>query len=168
MSGRGRGGGGGGRGRGRGGGQPSQSHSQDAGGRGNAAPRVPPQTVASTVTQFGNLSVGSSTPSPSTAPAAARATAAGTVPQQPVMQQNPVQTPPAPVVSAQQPITKAAQPPQASSAAPTSSRIIKAPPRTGYGTLGRKCVIRANHFLVDLGEKDPYQYDVSFLSIDYF
>ncbi|CAI9268399.1 unnamed protein product [Lactuca saligna] len=161
MSGRGRGGGG--RGRGRGGGQPSQSHSQDAGGRGNAGPRVPPQTVASssTVTQFGNLSIGSSAPSPSTAPAAARATAAGTVPQQPVMQQNPVQTTPAPVVSAQQPIAKSAQPPQASSVAPTSSRIIKAPPRTGYGTLGRKCVIRANHFLVDLGEKDPYQYDVT-------
>jgi len=39
--------------------------------------------------------------------------------------------------------------------------MIQAPPRNGYGTIGSKCIIRANHFLVDIGEKDPYQYDVT-------
>jgi eukaryotic translation initiation factor 2C len=49
----------------------------------------------------------------------------------------------------------------APAAAPSSTKKLKAPPRPGFGTIGRKVVIHANHFLVDLGNKDPYQYDVS-------
>ncbi|KAL5699183.1 Protein argonaute mel1 [Ranunculus cassubicifolius] len=35
------------------------------------------------------------------------------------------------------------------------------PARPGYGTLGTKCVIRANHFLVTLAERDLHHYDVT-------
>jgi eukaryotic translation initiation factor 2C len=35
-------------------------------------------------------------------------------------------------------------------------------PRPGFGTLGTKCIVKANHFLADLPTKDLNQYDVSF------
>lgn len=34
-------------------------------------------------------------------------------------------------------------------------------PRPGFGTLGTKCIVKANHFLADLPTKDLNQYDVS-------
>lgn len=80
-----------------------------------------------------------SSPSPSTT---ARQLEQMTITPAPAMQQAVVQTP-APAV------------------APSSSKKMKPPARPGFGTIGRKCVIHANHFLVDLGNKDPYQYDVS-------
>lgn len=170
MSARGRGRGGptgatGGRGRGRGGGQQPPVSSQSTGGRGNAGrsdPRVAVQQ-SSTVRDFENLSIGSQATTP--VPITATATAAGPVRQQP-MQQIPVQslqTPPVAVVASQQQEAPAPAPPppQAVPLVPSSSRMIKAPARNGFGTAGRKCVIRANHFLVDIGQKDPHHYDVA-------
>ncbi|XP_058074962.1 protein argonaute MEL1-like [Magnolia sinica] len=45
---------------------------------------------------------------------------------------------------------------------PSSTKAIRFPARPGFGTLGSKCVVRANHFLVDIAEdKDLCHYDVS-------
>ncbi|KAJ7972290.1 Argonaute family protein [Quillaja saponaria] len=43
---------------------------------------------------------------------------------------------------------------------PSSSKAIISPARPGYGTIGTRNVIRANHFLVELGDRDLYDYDV--------
>ncbi|XP_076888490.1 protein argonaute MEL1-like [Bidens hawaiensis] len=144
MSGRGRGragpapavGRGRGRGRGRAGDQPTPSYPPDTSGRGTAGPSLT-QSVQ-------NLSIGGP-----------RVTAPGPSSQPPPMQQR---TAPAPAPVAQQP-TADAPPPVA--LVPSSSKRISTPLRDGYGTIGRKCVIKANHFLVDLGQKDPHQYDVA-------
>ncbi|KAK3226875.1 hypothetical protein Dsin_006737 [Dipteronia sinensis] len=42
-----------------------------------------------------------------------------------------------------------------------SSKAVKFPPRPGYGTVGTRCMIRANHFLVELSDRDLHHYDVS-------
>ncbi|KAK0584182.1 hypothetical protein LWI29_008665 [Acer saccharum] len=42
-----------------------------------------------------------------------------------------------------------------------SSKAVKFPPRPGYGTVGSRCMIRANHFLVELSDRDLHHYDVS-------
>ncbi|XP_010247717.1 PREDICTED: protein argonaute 5-like isoform X2 [Nelumbo nucifera] len=44
---------------------------------------------------------------------------------------------------------------------PASSKAVRFPPRPGFGTVGNKCVVRANHFLVSLADRDLYHYDVS-------
>ncbi|GAB4824785.1 argonaute 5 [Ancistrocladus abbreviatus] len=44
---------------------------------------------------------------------------------------------------------------------PTSSEPLRPPPRPGPGTIGTRCVVRANHFPVQLAERDLYHYDVS-------
>ncbi|KAM7496848.1 hypothetical protein LguiA_021262 [Lonicera macranthoides] len=44
---------------------------------------------------------------------------------------------------------------------PFSTKGSRMPSRPGFGTVGRKCVIRANHFLVQVADKDIYHYDVS-------
>ncbi|KAG6682438.1 hypothetical protein I3842_13G141500 [Carya illinoinensis] len=46
-------------------------------------------------------------------------------------------------------------------APPTSSKALCPPKRPGYGTIGKKVFVRANHFLVELADKDLHQYDVS-------
>ncbi|GMG98489.1 hypothetical protein Nepgr_000329 [Nepenthes gracilis] len=46
-------------------------------------------------------------------------------------------------------------------APPSSSKSLRPPARPGFGTIGEPCVVRANHFLVGLGECDPHHYDVS-------
>ncbi|KAG5248301.1 protein argonaute [Salix suchowensis] len=42
-----------------------------------------------------------------------------------------------------------------------SSKAIVPPPRPQYGSKGRKCVIRANHFMVEVSDRDLFQYDVA-------
>nr|GEY10334.1 hypothetical protein [Tanacetum cinerariifolium] len=42
---------------------------------------------------------------------------------------------------------------------PSSSKLIKPPARPGFGMVGRKVMITANNFLVQLGDKNPHQYD---------
>ncbi|XP_026414046.1 protein argonaute MEL1-like [Papaver somniferum] len=44
---------------------------------------------------------------------------------------------------------------------PASSKAVKYPARPGFGTIGAKCVVKANHFLVKLADKDLHHYDVS-------
>ncbi|GMQ11548.1 hypothetical protein CsSME_00054149 [Camellia sinensis var. sinensis] len=61
-----------------------------------------------------------------------------------------VQTPPPP-----QSVKEAVQPP------PASSKAVRLPARPGFGTAGQKCVVRANHFMVQVAERDLHLYDVS-------
>ncbi|XP_044983960.1 protein argonaute 12-like [Hordeum vulgare subsp. vulgare] len=44
---------------------------------------------------------------------------------------------------------------------PASSKAEKFPARPGFGTIGRKCRVRANHFLVQVADKEIYHYDVA-------
>ncbi|PWZ20615.1 Protein argonaute 12 [Zea mays] len=43
---------------------------------------------------------------------------------------------------------------------PSSSKALVFPARPGYGTLGRRCRVRANHFFVQVADKEIYHYDV--------
>ncbi|KAL6894479.1 hypothetical protein ACP4OV_008577 [Aristida adscensionis] len=43
---------------------------------------------------------------------------------------------------------------------PASSKALVFPARPGYGTSGRRCRVRANHFLVQLADREIYHYDV--------
>ncbi|CAN6298259.1 unnamed protein product [Urochloa humidicola] len=43
---------------------------------------------------------------------------------------------------------------------PASSKAVVLPPRPGYGTVGRRCRVRANHFLVQVADTEIYHYDV--------
>ncbi|OIW05841.1 hypothetical protein TanjilG_23627 [Lupinus angustifolius] len=45
--------------------------------------------------------------------------------------------------------------------APSSSKAIRFPNRPNYGTLGKKIRIRANHFLVQVADRDLHHYDVA-------
>lgn len=45
---------------------------------------------------------------------------------------------------------------------PTSSKSLSFAPRPGYGQVGTKCIVKANHFFAELPDKDLNQYDVSF------
>lgn len=45
---------------------------------------------------------------------------------------------------------------------PTSSKSLSFAPRPGYGQLGTKCIVKANHFFADLPDKDLNHYDVSY------
>lgn len=49
----------------------------------------------------------------------------------------------------------------AGSGFPSSSKSLCFAPRPGYGQLGTKCIVKANHFLAELPDKDLNQYDVS-------
>uniref|UniRef100_A0A0E0KHH6 Piwi domain-containing protein n=1 Tax=Oryza punctata TaxID=4537 RepID=A0A0E0KHH6_ORYPU len=42
---------------------------------------------------------------------------------------------------------------------PTSSKAAVFPARPGFGTVGRRCRVRANHFVVQLADKAIYHYD---------
>ncbi|KAJ8543196.1 hypothetical protein K7X08_005719 [Anisodus acutangulus] len=48
-----------------------------------------------------------------------------------------------------------------SSGFPSSSKSLCFAPRSGYGQLGTKCIVKANHFLAELPDKDFNQYDVT-------
>ncbi|KAJ4733389.1 Argonaute family protein [Rhynchospora pubera] len=45
-------------------------------------------------------------------------------------------------------------------APPRSSKALSIPARPGFGKVGRKCIVRANHFLVEVADKDVCHYDV--------
>lgn len=45
----------------------------------------------------------------------------------------------------------------------SSCKTLVPPSRPGYGKLGTKCVVKANHFLADISVSDLSQYDVSHL-----
>ncbi|XP_062168998.1 protein argonaute 10-like [Alnus glutinosa] len=44
---------------------------------------------------------------------------------------------------------------------PTSSKSMSFAPRPGYGQVGTKCIVKANHFFAELPDKDLNQYDVT-------
>ena len=46
-------------------------------------------------------------------------------------------------------------------AQPSSSKALVPPKRPGYGSIGKKIRVRANHFLVEVAERDHHHYDVS-------
>ncbi|KAJ0027745.1 hypothetical protein Pint_35058 [Pistacia integerrima] len=50
---------------------------------------------------------------------------------------------------------------QAPAVGPVSSKDVSFPARPGFGTQGWKCVVRANHFMVQVADKDIYHYDVT-------
>lgn len=43
---------------------------------------------------------------------------------------------------------------------PTSSKAVVLQARPGFGTVGTSCRVRANHFVVQLADKEIYHYDV--------
>lgn len=45
---------------------------------------------------------------------------------------------------------------------PASSKAVRFTPRPGFGTAGKKCVVKANHFLVEIADRDLCHYDVKF------
>ncbi|KAG2728154.1 hypothetical protein I3843_01G187300 [Carya illinoinensis] len=44
---------------------------------------------------------------------------------------------------------------------PASSKSLSFAPRPGFGQVGTKCIVKANHFFAELPEKDLNQYDVT-------
>ncbi|KAM0874637.1 hypothetical protein ACQ4PT_037324 [Festuca glaucescens] len=44
---------------------------------------------------------------------------------------------------------------------PVSIKVEKFPARPGFGTVGKRCRVRANHFLVQVADKNIYHYDVA-------
>jgi eukaryotic translation initiation factor 2C len=46
--------------------------------------------------------------------------------------------------------------------APVSKKGLAHPARPGLGTVGKKVMIRANHFLVDVADNNLFHYDVSY------
>lgn len=46
---------------------------------------------------------------------------------------------------------------------PSSSKSINFAPRPGFGQLGTKCIVKANHFFAELPNKDLNQYDVTII-----
>ena len=46
-------------------------------------------------------------------------------------------------------------------AQPSSSKALVPPKRPGYGSLGKKIEGRANHFLVEVADRDLHHYDVN-------
>jgi eukaryotic translation initiation factor 2C len=47
---------------------------------------------------------------------------------------------------------------------PVSSKAEKFPARPGFGTIGKRCRVRANHFLVQFANQDIHHYDVRVFS----
>ena len=45
-------------------------------------------------------------------------------------------------------------------ATPTFSKVLLPPKRPGLGNVGLRCAVTANHFLVELAERDFHHYDV--------
>ena len=46
-------------------------------------------------------------------------------------------------------------------AAPASNKSLRFPLRPGKGVSGHRCIVKANHFFVELPDKDLHQYDVT-------
>ena len=70
--------------------------------------------------------------------------------------------PPAPVQEFEQLSIEQGAPSQAIQPIPSSSKACKFPLRPGKGQIGKRCIVKANHFFAELPDKDLHQYDVSF------
>ncbi|XP_031281739.1 protein argonaute 5-like isoform X2 [Pistacia vera] len=143
-------------GRGRGGGGPAQSFQRggggDRGGRGRGGGR-PGQGVGGRGSYAGAADILVPIQSPPPPPPASSSSAPGP-------SRLPVSVPPTTSLSQelQQQLTLGTQDP---AVAPVSSKAVKFPARPGFGTQGRKCVVRANHFMVQVADKDIHHYDVT-------
>lgn len=51
---------------------------------------------------------------------------------------------------------------------PSSSKSLTFPARPGFGQLGTKCIVKANHFFAELPNKNLNQYDVRSFSSLFF
>ncbi|XP_041992116.1 protein argonaute MEL1-like [Salvia splendens] len=153
MSGRGGRSGGGGRGRGRvggGRGPPDAGRGQQAArggggpGRGGAGGyNAPPQPVVAAPSQ-------PSRPEPA-------ASLSHEMEQKLTLKASSSQTP-----QTQRPPAAAANPPPVQpELPPASSKAVRYPQRPGFGSFGRKVVVKANHFLTEIGNRDLRHYDVS-------
>ncbi|GMP98928.1 hypothetical protein CsSME_00046617 [Camellia sinensis var. sinensis] len=166
MSTRGRGrGDGGGRGRGRG--QPRRdqppppSSSGRGGGRGRGTAGGSAPYQAAPPPQRPPHYASTSTPSSSQPPPTPSSSLSQDVERKLILQSPP------PTPAAAQPsssVQKPAQPPlpaQDPAQPPLSTKSLRPPVRPGYGTVGRRCIVRANHFLVDVADRDLHHYDVT-------
>jgi eukaryotic translation initiation factor 2C len=88
----------------------------------------------------------------------------GPVPGRPPMQVRPPagQVAPAsgPQIQGKAPAGQVALSAPAGTLPPASSKAMVFPARPGYGTVGRRCRVRANHVHVQLADTDIYHYDV--------
>ncbi|XP_057480952.1 protein argonaute 5-like [Actinidia eriantha] len=158
MSGR----GGSGRGRGRGGGgrgQPRRDPPSPAGrgggrGRGGGGEPAPYQAAPPPVRPPPMSADYPSLPSPSTSAAVSSIS-------REVERRLTLQPSTTPSVQAHQPPQSSVQPPLAQTPPPSSSMSYRPPARPGFGTIGRRCIVRANHFLVQVVDKDLHHYDVA-------
>ncbi|KAM0912486.1 hypothetical protein ACQ4PT_012766 [Festuca glaucescens] len=138
----------------------------DAGGRGIGCPAgnrpVAPRPAAPTAVPS---AASTSSPSSSTAHDLARDVGRLSV-------TDPAPRPPAAAAAAPAPPSPApaaevegsqpeSQAPALPAAAPVSSKSVMPPARPGFGTTGRKMIVRANHFLVSFADKDICHYDVA-------
>lgn len=156
MSRRGSGGGGGGRGSGGRGGQPSPAISRGGGGRGGRGGggrdggRVGHPASQQFPSSTPQPSPVASPPPPQTSTGASSSSSSGTATHsQPEVSR----------IEAQ--VGKMTLTPQ--KVPPSSSKDLAVAKRPGYGTIGDKVVVRANHFLVHVADKDLYHYDVSII-----
>uniref|UniRef100_A0A0E0CTJ0 Piwi domain-containing protein n=1 Tax=Oryza meridionalis TaxID=40149 RepID=A0A0E0CTJ0_9ORYZ len=152
----------GGRGRGRGRGraaryaqpQPQQQQQQGRGGRARGASPPPPppqqqQQPRSTPTRATTVTVASTSSSP-LAPELRQAIMEAPRPSELAQ--------PSPTPPQEQPVDAATTTPHH---IPSSSKSIRFPLRPGKGTIGTRCMVKANHFFAHLPNKDLHHYDVS-------
>ncbi|KAF5937660.1 hypothetical protein HYC85_025166 [Camellia sinensis] len=162
MSTRGRGrGGGGGRGQPRRDQPPPPSSSGRGGGRGRGTAGGSAPYQAAPPPQRPPHYASTSTPSSSQPPPTPSSSLSQDVERKLILQSPP------PTPAAAQPsssVQRPAQPPlpaQDPAQPPLSTKSLRPPARPGYGTVGRRCIVRANHFLVDVADRDLHHYDVT-------
>ncbi|KAM3232040.1 protein argonaute 5 [Capsicum chacoense] len=71
------------------------------------------------------------------------------------------QPPPSPTAAQPVAVQHSEAGPSAPRPLPASSKAIRVPRRPGFGSSGWKCVVRANHFLVQVADRDLHHYDVT-------
>ncbi|KAL7115914.1 hypothetical protein ACP275_04G210700 [Erythranthe tilingii] len=72
----------------------------------------------------------------------------------------PVTKPPAPTPQPQDPAVVAVIP-QQGQLPPASTKAVRPPARPGLGSFGQKTIVKANHFLVSVADRDLNHYDVA-------
>ncbi|KAK6163453.1 hypothetical protein DH2020_000317 [Rehmannia glutinosa] len=165
----GRGGGGGGRGRGGGGGgrgqQPSpyagrgQQPSRGGGGPGRGRGRGRGDNVPPSPSLSASASSYVPTPTPTLAPVARLSSE---MEEKLTLQASSSSSSQVPPRHPQDPAAVAVNPPPVQQQlAPVSSKALRPPARPGFGKFGRKIIVKANHFLVAVADRDLNHYDVS-------
>ncbi|CAN6252682.1 unnamed protein product [Urochloa humidicola] len=76
-------------------------------------------------------------------------------------QAGPSQSPPAIEAREEHKLAEASAGQEIVPAIPQSSKSIRFPLRPGKGSIGTRCLVKANHFFAELPDRDLHQYDVS-------